>query len=183
MSGIERPETVSRSAEARARSRRPDSQVTSGAVWALLVSGCVAAVVIWLKFSWVNHGLKLPGPDGSVLMSTFITLYGLFLGGFGVLGGFIRKASHLQIKVMAITFLVEATVLDLLRVLNSTQDLYDTTVGKLTFFQLHDDMHDFLIYFSLNVAVSAFALVAAVWPPRAATPVTVVQEVPSDQAD
>ena len=136
----------------------------SGIVWTVVTSLLVAGCVAWARYGWTNHAPKTRGPDGSVLIGTFITLYGLFLGGFGVLAGFASKISHVTLRVMALAFIGEASILDLFRVLNSTEDLYSTTVRKLTFFQLHDNMHDFLIYFIVNLAVSAFALLTVCLP-------------------
>ena len=85
-------------------------------------------------------------PDPSVVIGTFITLYGLFIGGFGVLVAFIakrgRKKESLEIleilKVMAIALLVEATGLDLWRILNSTGDLFTAATSELSYHVLND---------------------------------------------
>jgi len=138
--------------------------------------------VVWAIYSWTNHGSKKYGPDGSVLISTFITLYGLFFGGFGVLAGFVRKAPYIRLRVIAILFMVEATIVDLFRVVNSTEDFYNTTIRKLTFFQLHDDMHDFLVYFFLNLGVSAFVLMVACLPTSAARPAATPAAAISDDS-
>lgn len=132
----------------------------SGIGWAVGISVGAGGLIAWARYGWTNNGLQRPGPDGSVLIGTFITLYGLFLGGFGVLAGFASKISSIKLRVIAVFLIIGASLLDLVRVLNSTEDLYRTTIRKLTFYQLHDNMHDFIIYFVVNVAVSVFALAA-----------------------
>jgi hypothetical protein len=137
-----------------------------GWIWVVVVSLAVVAAVFWSKYSWTNGGLKEKGPDGSILIGTFITLYTLFLGSFGGLTNFVRKSPHTALRVSALAFMVEMAALDLYRVLNSTEDLYKTTIRTLTFFQLHDNMHDFMLYFILNLGVCAFVVMVACLPPR-----------------
>lgn len=133
-------------------------------VWAVVISATTEGVVILGKHLWTNDASQAPGPDGSGLIGTFITIYALFLGAFGGLTGLVVKSSHDRLRRLALTFMVEAVVLDLFRISNSTEDLYRTTVGKLSYFELNDNMHDFKIYFLVNFGVSAFALVAAALP-------------------
>jgi hypothetical protein len=123
--------------------------------------------VIW-KYVWTNPtpANKVVG-DPSVVIGTFITLYGLFIGGFGVLVGLVMNAKHEKEvwKFAAILLLIEATAMDLWRVFDSTNDLYNAATNGLSSRALHDTTHDFFAYFVLNAFVVAVA-VAACMPPR-----------------
>ena len=101
-------------------------------------------------------------PDASVLLSTFITVYGVFIAAYGVLTGFaIAMSDRATLRLFTLIVLVEATLFDLYRIFNTTNDLYTNVIGKLTVFDLHDDVHDFIGYFALNAAVTALTLVIA----------------------
>jgi hypothetical protein len=90
--------TTSRIAQLRQALRLLPAGTKAGIGWAILWSLVIAGCVVWAIYSWTNHGSKKYGPDGSVLISTFITLYGLFFGGFGVLAGFVRKAPYIRLR-------------------------------------------------------------------------------------
>jgi hypothetical protein len=106
------------------------------------------------------------------VITTFITLYGLFIGGFGVLTGFVAKKDVNEREYMrawkaaAITFLILGAAMDLWRVLDSTGDLFTAATSGLKYPYLKDDITDFRIYFSINVFVVIVSIMFAVWPAR-----------------
>jgi len=109
--------------------------------------------------------------DPSVVIGTFITLYTVFIGGFGVLAGFLVKRGQAEgwlevLRVMAIALLVAATGLDLWRVLNSTGDLFTTATSGLSYRTLNDTVYDFKVYFVINVSVVAVSIGVASWLAR-----------------
>jgi hypothetical protein len=124
-------------------------------------------VVGW-KFLWKNSAPGVRASDPSVVISTFITIYVLFLTGFGVLIGLItaKKDAREVWKPVAIAFLIVATAMDLWRMLDSTNDLYNAATSGLSYHALHDTIHDFFAYFVLNVFVIAVAVLAVCLPPR-----------------
>jgi hypothetical protein len=104
------------------------------------------------------------------VITTFITLYGLFIGGFGVLVSFVVKKKVKKVECLtgwraaAIIFLILAAGVDLWRVLDSTNDLFRATAHGLDYRHVKDDIIDFTIYFFINVFVVVFSIVVAVWP-------------------
>ena len=126
-----------------------------------IVTGCL--VVLWTAL-WTNRGSNTRVPDPSVVIGTIITLYVLFIGGFGSLVGFITgRRVGLFLKTMAIALMVSAAMLDLWRVEDSTGDLYKAATNGLSYRQLGDDVHDFKQYFLVNVFVVTFAIAVACW--------------------
>jgi hypothetical protein len=108
-------------------------------------------------------------PDASTLVSMFITLYALFLGGFAGLVGFVIKESPRRYrfwKVLAVWLLFGATLVDLWRILDATGDLYRSGIDGLKENQVRDDIADFTWFFFVNVAVIAFAIATACLPSR-----------------
>ena len=99
------------------------------------------------------------------MLNNFITLYVLFLTGVGVLVGFLTGKRDRKIwKFVAIALLIEVTIVDLWRVLDSTGDLYKAATSKLSLHALYDTIHDFIAYFVLNVFVIMIAVLAACLP-------------------
>jgi len=68
------------------------------------------------------------------------------------------------LRAAAITFLVAATLTDLLRVRDATSDLSTAATYGLSHQALNDDIIDFQIYFFLNIAVIIFGIVVACLP-------------------
>jgi hypothetical protein len=133
----------------------------------------------WKHF-WHNSASAKLSFDPGIVISTFITLYGFFLTGFGVLVGLLvtKKDSREIWKPVAIVFLIEGTLIDLWRVLNSTNDLYKAATHGLNYYALHDTIHDFFAYFVLNVFVVIFAVLATCLPPGPAiTPITIRDQI------
>ncbi len=130
--------------------------------WAVVATIVAVAVIEIYKYVWINRAPEKVSPDASVLLSTFITVYGVFITAFGVLTGFVIDMSErATLRLFALILLVEATLFDLYRIFNTTNDLYTNVIGKLTVFDLHDDVHDFIGYFALNAAVTVPILVIA----------------------
>jgi hypothetical protein len=78
--------------------------IRQGLPWAFGVSVFVAGLALAWKYGWTNPAPPGNATDPSVVISTFITLYGLFLTGFGVLAGFViakRKAREVLKSVAA----------------------------------------------------------------------------------
>jgi len=134
----------------------------------------LAALLVWLfKPSPAHPASTYPASttsDPSVVIGTFITLYGLFLAGFGALASFVvkegnkKKGRFVALRAAAITFLVAATLTDLLRVRDATSDLSTAATYGLSHQALNDDIIDFQIYFFLNIAVIIFGIVVACLP-------------------
>jgi hypothetical protein len=124
------------------------------------------------KAAWTNGAsAKQVLPQANVMIGTFITVYTVFIGGFGALASFVAKArGHSVAQAIAVVLLIEVATLDLFQVLNSTNDLYATATTGLTSYQLNDDVHDFRVYFSLNLAVAAVAVWVACLPRRDTPP-------------
>jgi hypothetical protein len=117
------------------------------------------------KWWWHNGAAKSTVSDPQVLVATFITLYGLFIAGFGALATFVTRGRYRRVwQVLAVALLIGATALDLYRVLDSTYDLYYAATSGLTNHALNDDTHDFIVYFCVNVGVFAIAVIAACLP-------------------
>jgi hypothetical protein len=130
--------------------------------WAVVGTVAAVAVMETYKYVWTNQAPARVSPDASVLLSTFITVYGVFIAAYGVLTGFaIAMSERATLRLFTLIVLVEATLFDLYRIFNTTNDLYTNVIGKLTVFDLHDDVHDFIGYFALNAAVTALTLVIA----------------------
>jgi len=136
----------------------------------------VIALLVWLFKPRLAHPPSIhppptqKTPDASVVIGTFITLYGLFIGGFAALAGFVakegikKKGRFVAWRAAAITFLAAATLTDLFRMLDATGDLSIAATDGLTYQALKDDINDFQIYFILNVAVIIFGIVVACLP-------------------
>ena len=108
--------------------------IRKGSLWALGVSIAVAGLALAWKFLWTNPAPPGRVADPSIVISTFITLYGLFLAGFGVLAGFViaKEKAREVLKTIAIIFLIEAAIMDLWRVSDSTNDLYQAATSGLS---------------------------------------------------
>lgn len=138
---------------------------------ALVVAGLIG-LAVWSWKPRYPASVRII-PDPSALIGTFVTLYGLFIGAFGVLVGFLATKSTEKrpleaFRYSAITFLAVATILDLFRVWDASNDLFRAATHGLSYSALHDDVIDFQIYFGLNLAVGVFGLVALSLLPRAA---------------
>ena len=148
------------------RAARP---TVAGAV-AAVVLGVVVGVSVWI-FKPIAPPYTAKGPplDPTAVITTFITLYGLFIGGFGVLIGFVAQKKVKKIKWLtawraaAISFLIVGVGMDLWRVLDSTNDLFKAAARGLDYPHLKDDITDFTIYFFINVFVIMFSIVVAAW--------------------
>jgi xanthine/uracil permease len=137
---------------------------------ALLVAGCVLFVkLVLFKHVWQNLASKQRISDPSVVIGTFITLYGLFIAVFGIVIGIVTKRRCEKerweiLRVAAIALLAMALLMDLWRVLDSTTDLFTSATSGLSYRALKDDIKDFEIYFFINVAVVIFNIAASVLP-------------------
>ena len=103
-------------------------------------------------------------PDASTLISMFITLYALFLGGFAGLAGFVVKETSprfLSWTIFAVELLIGATLVDLWRILDSMRDLYTSGIQGLSAYSVRDDIDGFTWFFFMNALVVAFAIVTA----------------------
>jgi hypothetical protein len=135
-------------------------------VTAILIVRVVWCVLYLLKWSSQhnNDSSKTTiAADASTLIGMFITLYALFLGGFAALAPFVTKGDTPRFwKILAVELLIGASLLDLWRILDSTaNDLYTSGIVGLTNYQVRDNVDDFTHYFSVNVAVIAFAIVVS----------------------
>jgi DNA-binding CsgD family transcriptional regulator len=133
------------------------------ASWVAIVA---AACGLWaglLTSLWPNPAstTKL-ALDPSVVLNNFITVYVLFLTGFGVLAGLLtaKKDAREIWKPVAIVLLIGAAGVDLWRVLDATHDLFNAATSGLSRHNLNDTVHDFVIYFVINVFVVGFAVLA-----------------------
>jgi hypothetical protein len=149
----------------RGPSKRSVKWGISAAIGVIILVTCVVLLfkLVLFKHVWPNSASTHEAPAASVVIGTFITLYGLFIGGFGGLAGFVAKRGAakgcLEIRrVMAVTFLIAGTLLDLLRVLDSAGDLFTAATSGLSYRALNDIVHDFQIYFAINVFVAAFSI-------------------------
>jgi hypothetical protein len=135
-----------------------------GLRWAVLLTLAIAGVVAGITgILSVTNTAKGTAPDASVLIGTFITLYTAFIAGFLALANFVAtKKRHLRLRFIAVWFLIAATAADLWRVINAANDLYRNLVGPHKKHDLLDDLHDFWIYFVLNVVIAAFVVIVAI---------------------
>ena len=145
---------------------QPNKATQKGLLLAIVIAGVTAIVVVLLKYNWTSSAPTNQVSDPSIVIGTFITLYGLFIGAFGVLVGFVvkkkRGTDFLEVlRVAAIALLAGASILDLLRVLDSTNDLFTAATSGLSYRALADTVRDFKIYFFVNMAVAAFSIVVA----------------------
>lgn len=139
---------------------------------AAFLLGLVVGVIVWqLKPTAPPHTTsKNPPLDPTAVITNFITLYGLFIGGFGVLIGFVAKKKVKKTEcltawwVAAIIFLILSVGMDLWRVLDSTNDLFKAATHGLDYPHLKDDITDFTWYFFINIFVIMFSIGVAVWP-------------------
>jgi hypothetical protein len=145
--------------------RQPNEATQKGLLLAFAVAVVTAIVVVLLKFEWASSAPTNKVSDPSVVIGTFITLYGLFIGAFGVLVGFVVKKRGTDLlevlRVAAIALLAGAALMDLLRVLDSTNDLYTAATSGLSYRALADTVRDFKIYFFVNMLVATFSIVVA----------------------
>ena len=126
----------------------------------------LVALVLWLVKTSYPRSSKII-PDPSPVIGAFVTLYGLLIGAFGVVAGFlvtkkVQKPSRWAfLKSFALTLLAAATILDLVLVLNAANDLFTAAAQGLSYPALHDTAHDFQIYFSLNLLAGGVSVVIA----------------------
>src|SRR5262249_52293276 len=112
--------------------------------------------------------------DPSVVVGTFVTLYGLFIGGFGVLITFIAKKSNPDgrlldaLKAAAVVLLAAAALFDVWRVWDASNDLYKAATHAFSYPALRDDVKDFRIYLILNLIVVIFGIFVATLLPSSA---------------
>ncbi len=143
----------------------PGTSGFKGCVTALLLVGLTALVVWLVKPSYPRSSTLIKDP--SAVIGTFVTVYGLLIGAFGVLAGFlvskkVQKPSRwAALKSFALTLLAAATIADLVLVLNAANDLFTAAAHGLTYAALHDTATDFQIYFGLNILAGGVSLVIA----------------------
>jgi hypothetical protein len=145
---------------------RAHKTTKKGLLLAFIVAAITTVVVVLLKLEWTSSAPTNRVSDPSVVIGTFITLYGLFIGAFGVLIGFVVKKSRGTdfrevLRVAAIALLAGAALVDLLRVLDSTNDLFTAATYGLSYRALADTVRDFKIYFFVNMLVVTFSIVVA----------------------
>jgi hypothetical protein len=161
-------------------SRQRTRATRVGSIWVFAVTVIGIGWAIGWKFFWHNPAPAQKTFDPSIVISTFITLYGLFLTGFGILVGLLtaKKDARRIWKPVAIVFLIGGALIDLWRVLDSTNDLYKAATHGLTYHALYDTVHDFFAYFVLNVFVVIFAVLATCLPPGPSiTPKTIWEQI------
>ena len=143
---------------------RPPALV--GWSWIIVVTAAGACWALLWKFTWHNPAPMSKASDPSIVLNNFITLYVLFLTGVGILVGFLtgKRQCRKIWKPVAIALLIEVTIVDLWRVLDSTGDLYKAATSNLDSHTLYDIIHDFFAYFAINVFVVMFAVLAACLP-------------------
>ncbi len=151
--------------------RRPTSRARSP-----LAQGMLAAAVLTVPIGlglfawralWVNTASETAVAQASVVIGTFVTLYNLFLGGFAGLAGFVATSRAAPAaKVFGLTLILEVVGVDLLRIWDSTMDLFADATTGLTYFKLNDDVHDFFLYFLVNVVAATTGIVVACSRPR-----------------
>jgi hypothetical protein len=131
----------------------------------------LTVVLIWKFKPHAPPYTKPKNPlDPTAVITTFITLYGLFIAGFGVLIGFVVKkkvkgTERLTAwRIAAIWLLILGFGMDLWRVYDSTNDLFIAAASGLDYQHLKDDINDFRIYFFVNIFVIMFSIGVAVWP-------------------
>jgi hypothetical protein len=157
---------------------------TAGLRWSVLLTLAIAGVVWGIHYIYrQTNEATGDAPDASVLIATFITLYSAFIAGFLVLASFVvSRKRHLRLRFIAVWFLVAATAVDLWRVLNAANDLYHNLVGSHTKHALLDYLHDFRIYFVLNIFITAFVIVVAVQGGNRASQPTTAGSGPAAQS-
>jgi hypothetical protein len=118
------------------------------------------------------------GPDATTLISTLVVVYTFFVAAYGALTplvigkenpfrwGRIKKGDAAFFRVSALILMTAAVVLDLIRVWNSTGDLYTTTMRYLPPPKVYDAAAEFTRYLAINIAVLLFALIVGCWPER-----------------
>ena len=136
-----------------------------GCVGALVLVGLTALVVWLVKTSYPRSSIIIMDP--SSVIGTFVTLYGLLIGAFGVLAGFLvtkkvqKPSREAVLKSFALTLLAAATVMDFVLVLNAANDLFTAAAHGLNYAALHDIATDFRIYFTLNLLAGGVSLAIA----------------------
>jgi hypothetical protein len=141
-------------------------------VLAAIFIGLLTVVLIWRFKPHAPPYTKPKQPlDPTAVITTFITLYGLFIGGFGVLIGFVvkkkvKKPERLTAwRIAAIWLLILGFLMDLWRVYDSTSDLFIATASGLDYLHLKDDINDFRIYFS-SISLSLRSVLGLLSGPR-----------------
>lgn len=98
-------------------------------------------------------------PDASVLISTLIVIYTVFMAVYGALLPILITKKRGAWEWLALVLIVLAIGLNLYRIVNSLGDLYTTTMGRLGPGKIHDASYEFIhYYFAINVVVIAVAL-------------------------
>ena len=143
----------------------PGKSGFKGCYRALALVG-VTALAVWLLKPGYPRSSKVIH-DPSAVIGTFVTVYGLLVGAFGVLAGFLvakkvpKPSRWATLKSFALTLLAAATIADLILVLNAANDLFTAAAYGLTYPALHDTATDFKIYFSLSLFAGGVSLVIA----------------------
>jgi uncharacterized membrane protein len=172
--GGDTPNTSSGSAAAdsgRARAwKRITHWFTPGRLVTIAIIVLVAGLLIYVVVSRGAEGTALregTQPDASVLISTLILIYTVFMAVYGaLLPMFIARDSGAW-EWLAIVLMVLAILLNLWRIQNSLGDLYTTTMRQLTPNEIHDADYEFMhYYFVSNVVVIVMALVVISRPRR-----------------
>ena len=144
-----------------------------------IVGALVAIALTWVVVMRIKPHTAYPAhprivPDPSVVIGTFVTLYGLFIGGFGVLITFVAKKSNKKkrlleaLKAAAIVLLAAAALFDVWRVWDASNDLYKAATHGFSYPALRDDVKDFRIYLILNLIVVIFGIFVAALLPSSA---------------
>lgn len=97
-------------------------------------------------------------PDATVMISTLVLVYTVFIAAYGSLTPMVVEIQDPWWRSTILTLISSAVVLDLFRILNSTADLYRTTMRHLDPAKIHDAEAEFSRYFIANALVVGIAL-------------------------
>src|SRR3954453_9069861 len=96
--------------------------------------------------------------DATVMISTMVLVYAFFIAAYGTLTPMIVELQDSWWRAAVLIFVSFAVVLDLFRILNSTADLYRTTMRQLNAAAVYDVVAEFAGYFIVNALVVGIAL-------------------------
>jgi hypothetical protein len=97
-------------------------------------------------------------PDATVMISTLILIYTFFIAAYGTLTPMVVAIRDPWWRSAILVFMSSAVVLDLFRILNSTADLYRTTMRHMDAGKVHDAEAEFARYFIANAIIVGIAL-------------------------
>ena len=150
--------------------------------WTWIIFVIPVAAVLFAVFSshlWPWHYQSFSkvgnGPDATTLISTLIVIYTFFVAAYGALAAplidkgaltwrSVSKSGRTRLRAAALWSMIVGVGLDLIRVFNSTGDLYTTTMRHLDAAKIHDAADEFMRYFAVNVVILVLALVITCWP-------------------